>query len=83
MRRRDFNAATLPLSRRGNDLKIGKREQNMPIDLTCSCGKLLRVADEAAGRQGRCPVCGALLEIPEREVPARGAGPSPLDATQA
>jgi hypothetical protein len=36
----------------------------MPIELTCCCGKRLQVADEFAGRQGRCPVCGGLLEIP-------------------
>ncbi|HMF17232.1 MAG TPA: hypothetical protein VKE98_08500 [Gemmataceae bacterium] len=36
----------------------------MPIDVTCSCGKRLRVADEFAGQQGQCPVCGALLAIP-------------------
>jgi hypothetical protein len=37
----------------------------MSIDLTCSCGKRLQVADEYAGRQGRCPVCGRTFEIPD------------------
>jgi hypothetical protein len=36
----------------------------MPIELTCICGKRLRVADEFANRQGQCPVCGDLLQIP-------------------
>ena len=55
----------------------------MPIGLTCSCGKQLLVADEFAGRQGRCPACGGLLEIPERDVVVRVADPSPLPAAQA
>lgn len=36
----------------------------MAIDLTCSCGRRLQVADAFAGRQGQCPACGALLPIP-------------------
>jgi hypothetical protein len=55
----------------------------MPIDLTCSCGKLLRVADEFAGKQGGCPACGAPLEIPASVDVGPGAGPSPFDAAQA
>ena len=46
----------------------------MPIKFTCpSCGKGLRVADEAAGKQGRCPYCKnpvtapLLGELPEAE----------------
>jgi hypothetical protein len=55
----------------------------MSITLTCSCGKQLQVADEFAGRQGRCPVCGGLLEIPERAAVVSGAGPSPPEAAEA
>ncbi len=36
----------------------------MPMDVTCSCGKLLRVADEFVGQKARCPVCGHVFEIP-------------------
>jgi hypothetical protein len=36
----------------------------MPIELTCSCGKRLRVADAFAGQRGQCPACGDLLQIP-------------------
>lgn len=41
----------------------------MVITLTCPCGKLLRIGEEHAGRQGLCPVCGAVLDIPELDVP--------------
>ena len=41
------------------------------IEFNCSqCGKTVRVADESAGRQGRCPSCQAVLTIPS-------AAPSP------
>src|SRR5262249_42783992 len=40
------------------------RKTSMAIDLTCSCGKRLQVSDEYAGRQGQCPACGRVLDIP-------------------
>jgi hypothetical protein len=39
----------------------------MLIELTCACGKRLQVSDEFAGRQGQCPACGELLDIPTRD----------------
>jgi len=37
----------------------------MPIDLDCpGCGKKLRLADEHAGKAGRCPACQAVFQIP-------------------
>ena len=36
----------------------------MPVALTCACGKFLRVKTSLAGRQVRCPVCGAIRGIP-------------------
>src|SRR5262245_33114090 len=39
----------------------------MPIELTCSCGKRLRVADAFAGQRGQCPACGGVLRIPARD----------------
>jgi hypothetical protein len=37
----------------------------MPIELTCpSCGKQLRLADEHAGKAGRCPACQGTFQIP-------------------
>src|SRR5215831_9093126 len=76
----------VPIDRRPDDpfLRpiIGKRDRNMPIDLTCSCGRQLRVADEYAGRQGRCPACGAVLEIPQRDALVSRSAPSPIDEAQ-
>jgi hypothetical protein len=37
----------------------------MPISLNCDCGRALRVKDELAGRRVRCPVCQAVLTVPE------------------
>ena len=37
----------------------------MPIDLNCSgCGKRLRVPDDSAGKQARCPACGEISTVP-------------------
>ncbi len=37
----------------------------MPIDFACSgCNKTLRVGDENAGKQAKCPQCGAVLQVP-------------------
>lgn len=37
----------------------------MTIELPCSgCGQQLRVRDEDAGRQARCPQCGAVSSVP-------------------
>src|SRR5437660_392883 len=57
-------------------------EWTMPIELTCSCGKLLRVADEYAGRQGQCPACGRLLDIPSSESALAGLGPTAAEERQ-
>jgi hypothetical protein len=34
------------------------------IHLSCRCGKRLQVGEEMAGRPGRCPACGLVLQIP-------------------
>jgi hypothetical protein len=44
----------------------------MSIELTCSCGKRLQVADEHAGKEGQCPVCGGRLQIPDRDASLPG-----------
>ena len=37
----------------------------MPIEFRCSeCNKLLRTGDDTAGRQAKCPECGAIMDIP-------------------
>lgn len=40
----------------------------MPIEFNCHvCGKLLRTADEKAGRTAKCPGCGEKLTVPGSE----------------
>lgn len=46
----------------------------MTLEISCpGCGRSLRVADEHAGRQLRCPACNHISVAP----PATGAGSSP------
>ncbi len=47
----------------------------MPILLTCDCGRKLKIDDQFAGKQGRCPGCGQVLEIP---ADGDRQGPPPL-----
>ena len=51
----------------------------MPIEFQCSCGKTLRVRDEAAGKQAKCPACQKVLTVPEAVglADTAPAGPSP------
>lgn len=39
----------------------------MPIALKHQCGQILRLSIDMAGKVGRCPQCGARIEIPDRE----------------
>lgn len=47
----------------------------MPISVQCACGKKLQVKDELAGKRGKCPACGQVLNIPLPEITAS----DPLD----
>jgi phage FluMu protein Com len=54
----------------------------MPIEFRChQCGKLLRTADDTAGKQAKCPSCGAIQSIPYPSDPGGGSdalsGPPP------
>lgn len=60
----------------------------MPIEFRCTqCNKLLRTADDTAGKQAQCPECGAVVTIPSGtagsqppppgETPFGGAGRQP------
>lgn len=42
----------------------------MTIQFQCQCGKLMKTADESAGKRGKCPACGAVIMIPEPAAPA-------------
>jgi hypothetical protein len=49
----------------------------MAIEFRCAnCGKLLRVGDDAAGRNAQCPECGGLTPVPAAPAgfPPRGPG---------
>lgn len=39
----------------------------MPITFDCACGKTLRVPDASAGKRAKCPVCTAVVTVPEPE----------------
>lgn len=50
----------------------------MPIEFRCSsCQALLRVPDSAAGRQAKCPTCGAIAAIPAGGPPPDPPPPDP------
>lgn len=50
----------------------------MPIEFRCTnCQKLLRVPDETAGKQAKCPSCNMVLTIPSAEAAAVGPPPPP------
>jgi hypothetical protein len=40
----------------------------MPIPLTCTCGRSLKLRDELAGKKIRCPECAAVLGVPVPKV---------------
>lgn len=40
----------------------------MAIKFACVCGKLIEVSGEFAGKQVRCPFCGAIVVVPEASV---------------
>jgi DNA-directed RNA polymerase subunit RPC12/RpoP len=58
------------------------------IEFKCSeCGKQLRVNDDAAGKKGKCPQCGAMIVVPGEEMvtieaaqPLRATPPPPPSA---
>jgi len=51
----------------------------MPIEFRCtSCGKLLRTADETAGREAQCPACGTVMSVPETVEAAAPEAASPF-----
>jgi hypothetical protein len=47
----------------------------MTIMLDCSCGRKLVVDDEHAGRQGHCPACGRIVDIPDPNQPHQSLEP--------
>jgi len=43
------------------------------IRFRCRCGREMETAASNAGKEGRCPVCGAVVPIPKRPTPAASA----------
>ena len=54
----------------------------MPIELICKgCAQKLRVSEQDAGKQARCPKCGAIFTVPRGDVTSRaGLGAMPQAA---
>ena len=53
----------------------------MPIEFRCTkCSKLLRTADDTAGRQAQCPECGSLSIVPGPSEPFETPIPPPSPA---
>lgn len=51
----------------------------MPIEFRCQqCGKLLRVGDETAGKQAKCPSCGSVQTIPAATPAPEMPSPPPM-----
>jgi hypothetical protein len=50
----------------------------MLIEIHCPCGRRLRLNAEAAGVQGRCPVCGRVLDLPAASPGEPALEPAPL-----
>jgi hypothetical protein len=51
----------------------------MPIEFHCGCGKILKAADEHAGKRAKCKTCGQMVTIPGNRATA---APSRTPATQ-
>lgn len=52
------------------------------IEVSCTCGRVLKVSDKHAGKVGRCKDCGATIEIPAAAVgnpPATASIPALAD----
>ena len=41
----------------------------MPIQLSCGCGKKLRVKDELGGKRIKCPDCAKVIQVPAADLP--------------
>lgn len=54
----------------------------MPIKLKCSCGQVLSVPDNLAGKSGKCPKCQKSIQIPNPAA-AKTAAPAAVPASKA
>lgn len=52
----------------------------MPIEFRCTgCDRLLRVEDDDAGKQAKCPECGQIAQIPGLSAPSLQSGSDAAD----
>ena len=55
----------------------------MPIELTCNCGRNIRLADALSGKRIRCPECAMVLSVPVCEArPTNSLPQTPLRSDQ-
>ncbi len=56
----------------------------MEIKIKCSCGQVLKVGTESAGKTGKCPACEGTIKIPTLEEieEARKAIPQPVEVPE-
>jgi len=57
--------------------KIYLSGKNMPVKVKCSnpaCARVMLVRDAMAGKKGKCPACGTVLNIPDRPSAAYDLG---------
>ena len=45
----------------------------MPISVQCKCGKTLKVDEKHRGKKAKCPACGNVLVVEEKEAEAKTA----------
>lgn len=50
------------------------------MQLKCSCGKILKVPDSMAGKNGKCPGCGKVFKVPVPKHAAPRSAPAPRPA---
>ena len=49
---------------------VAHENHTMTIALSCNCGRNLRIKDELAGKQIRCPSCKSVLSVPVQSIQA-------------
>ncbi|HUU42478.1 MAG TPA: DUF4282 domain-containing protein [Planctomycetota bacterium] len=55
----------------------------MSIEMSCpGCGKQLRLPDSMAGKRGKCPSCGTVMDVPAVEVAQEVPEPAGLPPQQ-
>ena len=53
----------------------------MAITFNCSCGRVITVKDEYAGKMGKCPACKQVVQVPMPEAPEPAAIEEPAEAS--